>query len=379
MDVTKFRGLNSVSDPMRLDMSWLVKADNVHITDSGAIAKRDGYVLSRAGSFLSAYNTLDFSRLYLVDGNVITTFDGTAIDGILDASHPMYWAEVNEQVFFNNGIDSGVILPDNSVLPWRWEVQPAPVIAVITGSLPAGTYQARCTTVLPDGRETGTSDPAYLTIEDGFGIQLSGMTPGCNVYITPADSEVYQLAGTATSTSFTFNTGPDDLGRDLLNAFLDPLPLGTDVIQFWKGRAYAAQFMPSENQTVIWFSEPIGYHLFNLNSNFIIVPGKVEMLAPHSTALVIGTDARVFAYDGQKLEQMADYGVVPGQHWALDGERILFWSTRGLVSAFPFQNITEKQVSVAPGVRAGGCLVRQGGQVRYVAAIQSGGNAFNAL
>jgi len=165
----------------------------------------------------------------------------------------------------------------------------------------------------------------------------------------------------------------------LLNIFFDPLPVSTDVIQFWKGRMYAAQYMPRENQTVIWYSEALGFHLWNLNSNFIILPGRVEMLAPHDAALVIGTDARVYAYDGTKLDQLADYGVVAGQHWAADGERILFWSLRGLCAFAPFTNLTERQISVAPGVRAGGCLVRAGGQKRYLSVLQQGGSPFNAL
>jgi len=150
------------------------------------------------------------------------------------------------------------------------------------------------------------------------------------------------------------------------------------VIQHWRGRMYAAQYMASENQTVIWFSEPLSYYLFNLDSNYLIVPGKVEMLAPHDAALVIGTDAKVFAYDGAKLDKIADYGVVPGQHWSHDEERILFWSLRGLCAALPFTNLTEKAVSVAPGVRAGGCVIRAGGQKRYLSVIQQGGSAFNS-
>lgn len=127
---------------------------------------------------------------------------------------------------------------------------------------------------------------------------------------------------------------------------------------------------------MVWFSEPLGYHLFNLDSNFFMVPGKVTMLAPHAAALVIGTDKHIHAYTGESLSQVADYGVVPGQHWAQDDDRLIFWTTRG-VCTFPFSNLTERSVSVAPGVRVGGCLVRSGGQKRYLAVLQQGGDAFN--
>jgi hypothetical protein len=382
MDIKAFKGLNSVSDPMRLDMSWLVQADNINITDTGGIAKRSGYALSRAGGFASAYSTLDFSRIYLATAANIQDFAGKII-AALSSTAPMSWCEVNKQVFFSNGTDSGVIMPDDTVLPWAWPTPSAPAVTAVTGSLPVGVYQVRCTYVLDDGRETGTGGAAEITLTEGQALQISA-TPSVagartNIYIAPANSEVFQLFANTRATALTFNTSPDTLGRDLLNAFLDPLPPGTDVIQAWRGRVYAAQYMAPEDQTVLWFTEALGFHLFNLNSNFIIVPGHVHMLAPHDSALLIGTESRVYAYDGTKLDQMADYGVIPGQHWSRDGERLLFWTLRGLCAALPFTNLTEKQVSVAPGVRAGGCVIRTGGQKRYLSVIQQGGSAFNSI
>jgi hypothetical protein len=102
------------------------------------------------------------------------------------------------------------------------------------------------------------------------------------------------------------------------------------------------------------------------------------MLAPHDDALIVGTDACIYAY-GDRLNELADYGVVRGQHWAEDDERIIFWSVRGACAALPFRNLTERSVSVAPGVQAGGTIVRSGGQKRYVVALQSGGAAFNSF
>jgi len=295
--ITSFKGLVNVTDPLRLDWRSLVQADNVNITDTGAIEKRDGYTLQQAGAYKSLYSTNDFQRAYLATATAVQDFNGVEI-ATLTSTAPMYWAEVNENVYFNNGIDSGVIAPDNAVSLWRG----APV---------------------------------------SYGAGFKG-----------------------------------DDGQDL-GVLFDTLPLGTDVIQHWKGRMYAAQYFASENQTVVWFSEPMGFHLFNLDSNFFMVPGKVTMLAPHDAALIVGTDARVYAYSGDKLDLLAEYGVVAGQHWQADGQRILFWSARGLCAALPFQNLTERQISVAPGVRAGGCIVRADGQKRYVALLQQGGVPFN--
>lgn len=299
MHIKTFKGLNNVTDPLRLGMGWLVTADNVNITDTGAIEKRQGYALVRAGAFRSAYTTEDSSRMYLVEDAQITTFDGTPV-AALSSTNPVFWTEVNGQVYFNNGVDSGVIAPDNTVGPWR----DAPV-------------------------------------SEGAGFK-------------------------------------GDDGKDL-DVLFGTLPLGTDVIQHWGGRMYAAQYFASENQTAVWMSEPMGYHLFNLDSGFFLLPGRVRMLAPHDKALIVGTDSHIYAYDGQKLETLADYGVVPGQHWSEDSGQTFFWTVRGVCSALPFKNLTGNQISVAPGIRAEGRIVNSGGQKRYVAVLQQGGVPFNAL
>jgi len=380
-NVKVFKGINNVSEPLRLGMDWLVTANNVNITDTGAIEKRAGYTTVRAGSFSGAYTTLDSQRMYLIDGNNITTFDGAAI-AVLESTAPMFWAEINNQVFFNNGTDSGVILPDNTILDWSWSVPAAPNVSPVTGSLPNGIYQVRCAFVLADGRETGVGEAAEIAVTGEQGIAISNIPqfPGAmtNVYMAPANSDVYQLAATTTGSAFVWNFSNDALGVDLRTSFVDPLPQGSSAIQFFKGRAYAAQYMPEADQTVVWYSEPLAFHLFNLNSDFFLVPGHVLMMAPTDTALVIGTEARVFSYTDNKLDWLANYGVIPGQHWAKDDERILFWTTRGVCSALPFTNLTEKSVSVAPGIKAGGTIVRQGGQKRYLAVLQQGGSAFNS-
>ena len=383
MKISSFLGLNSVTDPLRVGLGWLAQADNINITDTGGMTQRDGYSLVAAGSYTGVYTTLDFSRMYVVVGSVIKDYAGNTLKD-LTSTDPMYWAEVNTQVFFTNGTDSGIILPDNSVLPWGWQTPAVPGVAAVTGSLPAGQYQVRCTFTLPDGRETGASYVTELTLTEGQALQVTGLQTlsghTTNIYIAPANSTVFQLAFSTTSLSaFTWNASPDDLGVELTNHQLSPLPASTDVIQEWGGRIYAAQYLASTDQTIVWFSQPLGFHLFNLGQDFFMVPGRVLMLAPHSDALIVGTDAATYAYTGEKLEQLAPYGVVPGQHWSEDDERILFWTTRGLCAALPFKNLTEKQVSVAPGVHAGGCVMHSGGQRRYLAVLQQGGSPFNSL
>ena len=380
--IKQFRGLNTVSDALRMGISWLTQADNVNITDTGALEKRAGFTPDQLGSFTSAYSTDDFQRMYLVDGLVLKTYEGTTL-ATLSSSATVQWTEINDQVYFSNGVDCGIIQPDNSVIDWRWPVPTAPTVSLATGTLASGIYSVCCTYVLADGRETGPSDPVTITLVEGQAITISDVPqfPGTStrIYIAPANSSVFQLAAKTTGSAITWNFSNDALGIDLTTDGLDPLPTGVSCIQMFRGRVYASQYIPSIGQTVVWYSQPLGFHLFRLNTDFFMVQGAVTMLAPTDTALIVGTTDEVFSYDGERLTQIADYGVIQGQHWAKDEGRTLFWTSRGVCAAMPFTNLTEKSVSVAPGIKAGGTIVRQGGQTRYLVALQQGGSAFNSL
>jgi hypothetical protein len=376
MDVTYFSGLNNVSDPLRVGISALTVADNVHVDDTGGVSVRSGYSLAQSGSFTGIYTTKDFLRMYVVDNGNLRTFGGKVLTTGLSSAE-MYWTEINGQVFYNNGVDSGVIGTDDTIYPWRWSYVRAPTLARVTGTSSGGLFRVRTTSTLPDGRETGPLDTGEIELGGNETLQVSNLAPSSNVYIASPDSTVFQLAYSGGG-AFVFDGNVYNLGRELNNSFLEPLPLGAKVVQEWRGAIYATQYMPTEDQTVIWWSEPMGYHLFDLSKNFMIVPGHATMLAPTKEFLIIGTGSCIYATDKQSLQVLAEYGVVPGQHWDQDDDRTLFWTTRGLCAAMPFKNLTERQVSVAPGVQAGGTIVRSGGQKRYVVALQSGGAAFNS-
>ena len=167
------------------------------------------------------------------------------------------------------------------------------------------------------------------------------------------------------------------LGAELLTDGLAPLPTGVDVIAEWRGRIYAAQYLPEDDKTVVWRSEPLAPHLWNLSEGFFMVPGRVHALAPNDAALVVTTDRAMHAYTPEGLALLAPYGTPPGLPWAMDGKRTLIWSARGVCQFPEFTNLTASRVSVAPGLEAGAAVVEIDGQTRFIACLQAGGNPFN--
>jgi hypothetical protein len=384
--ITRFKGLNNVADPLRLNLGWLAVADNVDISNTAALETRRGYTKRVNANATGAFNTSDFRKVYVVaDGAIKRLTPGGSLVQIVSLSSTarMHWAEVNKQVYFNNGADSGVISEDDRVVAWRWPEPVAPGVSGVSGTLPAGTYQACCTFLLPDGRETGAGAASAVVLPEGSALQVTDIPQVAGlttlVYIAPANSDVFQLYGSVSGSSLVWSSTPDTLGTNLATAFLDPLPVGTDVIQHWRGQMYASQYLPQANQTAIWLSEPLGFHLFNLNSGYFLVPGQVLALAPTESDLIVGTDVGIYAYNGERLEHLAPYGVVPGWSWTWDedSKKLMLWTTRGVCRAMPFENLTQEYVSVPPGRQAGVALVRADGHKKFVANLVAGGTAFN--
>jgi hypothetical protein len=384
--ITRFKGLNNVADPLRLKLGWLATADNMDVSNTAALEVRRGYTKRLSTPVSSAFCTSDFRRAYVVAGGAIQRLlPNNTLSPIhtLTTTGRMHWTEVNKQVFFNNGADRGIISEDGSVTPLAWPEPVAVSVGAVSGTLPAGTYQACCTFLMPDGRETGAGQASAVILPEGSALritdipQVAGLTT--LIYIAPADSTVFQLYGPASGSSLVWSSTPDTLGTNLATAFLDPLPIGTTAIQHWRGQLFATQYLASSNQSVVWASEPLGFHLFNLNSGFFMVPGEVLMLAPTETDLIVGTDVGIHAFNGERLEHLAPYGVVPGWSWVVDedSKKLMLWTQRGVCRAMPFENLTQEYVSVPPGRQAGVALVRADGHKKFVANLVAGGTAFN--
>jgi len=385
-------GLNNLIDPMRGKpaspgvgaKTWqlLQQADNVNLTNEGMPTRRDGYSAFLSGSSVTAsFSTFDFSRLYIIDSGALkrVNSDGTADVLMSGLTGTAYWAEINDVVYLS--CDQKVeIHKDGWVTTWGLEVPVGGRATATTGGqLNSGFYQVAFTFVDETGREGGTSTSLPIVVPDGGSIQLNDIPylQGCrtNVYLC-AKSTVFNLITTLAQGDYTYAGGP--LGRELATQFLDAPPAETSHITAFQGRIYAAEYVPQGDMTVVWYSAPLGYHLFNLNEDFFIVPGRVSQMAGSDDTLMLSSESRVFLYNREGLDQVAEYGSKPGRHADIgpDG-KLYFWTNRGLCRVSPFENLTESDVSLAPGQTASGGVIQQHGYTRYVVVLKSGGLPFN--
>lgn len=391
-----FLGLNNTADVLRgrpgrqglAPVTWqlLQQADNVDINNEGLLSRRDGFQPFAAGSRLtSSFSTFDFERLYVIDNGTLflVNRDGSRVDLATGLADEASWAEVNGSVYLSAGRKL-LITSDGVVTEWGIPTPAGGRISDATGQLTPGVYQACFTFIDASGREGGAGQ-SIATMCVGGGLQLTDIPSeqGCYTAIYVAGpGGVFRLEAVVPSSTGSLTIPSLQGGRELLNQFLDPPPDAATLIAFYQGRFWAAEYLQAEDTTVVWFSEPMGFHLFNLNSGFIQIPGRVVHMAAAEPkgggALILSTERRVFLYNQNELQAIADYGAVPGQNpdWGPD-DKLYFWTNRGLCRAAPFENLTESNVSLAPGVRAAGSVFNQHGYNRFVVVLKSGGAAFN--
>jgi hypothetical protein len=378
--ISAFRGLNNVVDPLRLSLDWAVQADNINVTSTAGIERCAGYTRSTTNTaIVGAYATNDLKRMYVIDSGELRSMNPDLTYTVLKTgmSGAQYWfTEINNVVYYSNGVDFGMIEPAG----WRQWGIPAPTTVPTlswgTGTLPYGVYQVVCTHVDDRGLESGNSDIAVLAGSGQINItaipQKAGYTT--NVYATMHDGTVFFLVQANAGTSLTYSN-EGSLEHELPFWGTD-VPRGT-ILTHFQGQMYGAEVFVASDYSVVWNSMPLHYHHFDYGGAGLVIPGVVRMLASVASHLIVGTDREIYAFDGEKLEKLADYGVVAGWHAAKDDDQLLFWSLRGLCSVMPFRNWTEEAVSVPPGARAGGAMLNTNGMRRYVVALLTDGQAYN--
>ena len=387
-----FLGLNTVLDPMRgtpgsqgvapKSWEWMQRADNIDLTDSGGIARREGFTLFTPGVNITAsFSTFDFSRAFVIDSGTLkqVNADGTTIDLATGLTGVAHWAEINDVVYLS--CDQKLEIHKNRVQTWGVPVPTGGDLVQASGGLAPGLYQICFTHLSADGKEGGASPfLAIQVVDGGITIESPPIKPGHQTLIYIAlRGTVFNFAAALTDAHvgpYTYGGGPT--GRELTNQFLDAPPAGITHVAAYAGQLYGAEYLPESDSTVIWGSEPLGFHLFNLNDGFFLVPGKVAQMAASSDTLMLSTESRTFLYNQNGLEEVAEYGSIDGQHADIGPDnKLYFWTKRGLCRALPFENLTQSNVSVAPGVRAAGGVIQRHGYTKYVVALQSGGSPFN--
>jgi len=367
--IDAFTGEANTVNPKRMPKGAMQSSKNIDIDDTGSAIGRNGYALVRAlANWQYAYAASWQSLAVIIDNGDLYRLNADLTLHLLKSSvlySNVSQTEIGNELFLTNGI----ITDGYTVRDLRVPNPLSPTVSIISGNLPAGQYQLVCTHTDTTGRESGISELVVVDLLDNQGLLVTPSNAGyqVNTYISLADSADLFLAGVGNITLTEPITSRYVLPTHLIGCY--PCPENIGKIVYYESKIYVSVYDSISGVTIVFYSQPFQYHLFALDTDYFIMSSKIEMLLAANSGLVIGTDIDINAYtsDGG-LVPLANYGVVAGECGVntMDGN-IEFWSRRGMCRALPFENLTQKTVSVKSGETCNVAHIEQNGYNKFLA------------
>ena len=293
----------------RFGKSDLASAVNVDIDKTGKISRRAGQRRVATGTDVhSLYQAA--SRVFFVDGTVLhelhPDFSTSPLKSDLATGRRMTYLDLNQTVYFMNGVDAGVIVGPRAR---RLGVEVPPSVYAVAGvalttpTLPTstfeamagtyiqeGTYGVTMTYVRNDGTESGARGCTFVTTTGTASLTLAlpvSTDPDVSakrLYITERSGEipylVCELANSVTTFEYA-SAGPRAL--PCTTQFLSPMPSG-DVLGVYNGRLYVGV------GNLLVYSEPYNYEACDMRQNYIQFPDRVTIIAPVKDGIFLGTE-----------------------------------------------------------------------------------------
>lgn len=386
--VDGFLGIRNALRPERQPKNALAEAENVVLLDDGSVEGRIGYTQSLSlTNVTDAYEHKNLSYAIVVANGSILAVDPalgtkTLATGLTDTTFS--WSQVEDRVIYAGKHDAGVIINGSSWMPLRFPTTPTPNASVTTGSMYAGNYGFMAVLRhVATGLEGPASYPTYkeLTSTGGFLVSLSVPTGyEADIYVTAANDNSFQYLATTTST-LIYNTSALNLKQEVEDYQVNTYPLPDDVnaLAVHETCLWVGSYDQNSNTSIISYSQPYFYHIFDLSKEGFAVIGKVIQMLSVNEGLLIATDAGIWLRDQQEnLVRIADYGVVPGKPLYKDQDgHVIIWTKRGLATFPPYKNVFDKKLSVAPGLNCAAVIVDIKGSRYSFVMTDTGGTPYN--
>lgn len=279
---SSFNGLRNDVTPERYGSGDLFIASNCDLDKSGRLSRRAGFTKQLAGAVHSIWADDEQTICMFASGNQLnrmaTDYSSAPLRTLAGVGARISYSKVNDEVFFSNGVDTGVI-QNGTARTWGIAVPPLPSPSVTVGYMPAGDYQFTMTYMRAEGQESGAPLAGVIAVPDGAGVKFAlpvSADPGVAskiLYLTTANSEelfmAIVVANASTSTTYIGDT--TELSTPLKTQFLQPAPAG-QLVAYYRGRMFVAV------GDTLYPSEPYAYEWFDYR-NYIQLSGKITLLA----------------------------------------------------------------------------------------------------
>lgn len=309
-------GMNTVSSTSRDNGHYVRLANNVDISPTGKIELRKG---------IQKINDMPIKHLWqsplhkdvfglLDDKWVIVNPHTWAVKTLITVGNsPLYYTLVNNRVIVSN--QSGLYEYDGqSAKPLTIPTPPAPIVQgqsdtpmptdSIVG-LDDNTHKARTRVIaisyLVGQKEGGLSSTVKIDADSVtiiLPMVFDKYVSHINIYATEQGGGELKLLASVPkdTTQYQFDNGAI-LGKPATTHHLDPMMTGK-YLALWRGRLVTAR------SNVIYFSEPLAYHLSDLRHNYIAMPQRITFLAVVDGGIWVGQSTGVAFLSGADIDDL---------------------------------------------------------------------------
>lgn len=323
-------GMNNVSADDALQRGgdaprlFVRDALNVDISDTGRIALRKGAVQVSALNFKNIWQSpLHRDVFATLDHDVVLVNPRDWSHRILGeniVAQSVSYQVINNLVYICTDIDlfvfDGVALTALNVPVPYFGKEP---ILGGGGQLPHGNYVIAMS-LLKNGRESGLSESRLIKIDNDLTqthpdfainslkkIQINILElkllniDAVRVYITYTNGSVlrhyddFNINGLGSSIDIL---SVDKLGFEAQFENYSPMPIG-QYFDYWNGRLITA------DKNIIYFSEPLAYHLHDEKYGFVMLPQRITFIVPVDGGIWVGQVDHVVFLSGSQPDEMA--------------------------------------------------------------------------
>lgn len=288
-----FKGMDNIHSDIELPREVLRRAVNTDVLDSGRLRRRQG-----SAPVLTATNPhslwSDDVVAYFVLANNVRRFLENGTSMVLGAfpagENKVAYVKVNEDVYLTCKTARARIR-ESVLSPWGVEVPTTPpTLAASVGVLPAGTYYGAVTYLLADGRESGASVLASVTLAAPGGIATTALPNPVDpaitkkrLYLSTTDGEELFMAAEMSASSQFALLGAPVTGARLRTAYLSPPPFGS-ALAAYNGWIF---IVDADDPTIVWYTESLDFDHVDRRKNYYQYESPVTVIAAVTDGLYV--------------------------------------------------------------------------------------------
>lgn len=366
--------------------------------------------------YAAEHNTcyVDSGDLYLLGQDMVPVLLRSGV-----GNEQMHYTEIAGVTFYSNGVVTGTVV-NGADAPWGLPIPAGPVASALAyGGLDAGVYMVAYTYMDAEGRESGATQTAVVTVATGGGILLASPTGGTGagqggnghgyghshqygqgndssaasgtgyttrVYVSPANGENLYWSHDIPPGAATSYVGVHQPGKMLMTQYMTPMP-PCKHLESYNGRIYAAI------DNVLIATQALNYDLTRPSTDFVVFPDPITMVASVVDGVYVGTRHNMTFLDGNdlplfktrpadQLPPIEDSDIaVDGTLFGSSGKGIVWLTRRGWVFSTTggvVKRLTETQMALPQYDRAVSMYREHDGMRQVLSFVKGGGEAAGA-